>query len=491
MTGPSESQPGHYPPGHLEKDMNKQHYDLISIGGGSGGLAVAEKAAMLGANAAIIDPQRLGGTCVNNGCVPKKVMWYAAELAHAVDEARGFGIPARRDRTDWQTLLSGRDRYVYDINTYWDSYVRERGITHIQGYATFVDARTVEVNGERYSADHIVLATGSQPIVPPVPGAELGITSDGFFELQQQPARVAVIGGGYIGVELSGVLNALGSSVTLIALEDRLMERFDSMISAVLVNEMRCQGIRVHTGFQVTAVSRSAGGISVTSANEAEIAGFDTVIWAVGRRPNTHGLKLEEAGIGVSPGGIVPVDAYENTNVPGIYAIGDTTGKMPLTPVAVAAGRRLAERLFNNKADSRVDYDNIPSVVFSHPPVGTVGLTEDEARRRHGRDVTVYTSEFTPMRHALSTRGTSTAMKLVCAGKEERVVGIHIIGDNADEMLQGFAVAVKMGATKGDLDNTIAIHPTSAEELVTMKVPDVDQEAHDNVDNGLEWQEAS
>jgi glutathione-disulfide reductase len=470
--------------------MNKQHYDLISIGGGSGGLAVAERAAMLGANTAIIDPQRLGGTCVNNGCVPKKVMWYAAELAHAVDEARGFGIPARRESTDWQTLLAGRDRYVSNINNYWNGYVRARGISHIQGYAALVDARTVEVNGEQYSADHIVLATGSQPVVPPVPGAELGITSDGFFELQQQPRQVAVIGGGYIGVELSGVLNALGSSVTLMALEDRLMERFDSMISTVLENEMRRQGIRVHTGFQVTSLSRSACGISVTSANEALIDGFDTVIWAVGRRPNTRGLGLEAAGVAVSPGGIVPVDAYENTSVPGIYAIGDTTGKMPLTPVAVAAGRRLAERLFSNKSDSRVDYDNIPSVVFSHPPIGTVGLTEDEARRRHGRDVTVYTSEFTPMRHALSAYGTATAMKLVCAGREEKIAGIHIIGDNADEMLQGFAVAVKIGATKADFDNTIAIHPTSAEELVTMKVPDMTHDANHSMDNGLEWQEA-
>jgi glutathione-disulfide reductase len=471
--------------------MNKQHYDLISIGGGSGGLAVAERAAMLGAKTAIIDPRRLGGTCVNNGCVPKKVMWYAAELAHAVDEARSFGIPARREKTDWQILLAGRDRYVSNINTYWDAYVRERGITHIQGYATFVDARTVAVNGEQYSADHIALATGSQPIVPPVSGAELGITSDGFFELPQQPVQVAVIGGGYIGVELSGVLNALGSGVTLIALEDRLMERFDPMISTVLKNEIQHQGIRVHSGFQVTALSRSAGRISVTSANESHIAGFDTVIWAVGRRPNTRGLGLEAAGVAVTPGGIVAVDAYENTSVPGIYAIGDTTGKMPLTPVAVAAGRRLAERLFNNKADSRVDYDNIPSVVFSHPPIGTVGLTEDEARRRYGRDVTVYTSEFTPMRHALSAHGTTTAMKLVCAGSDEKVVGIHIIGDTADEMLQGFAVAVKMGATKADFDNTIAIHPTSAEELVTMKVPDVTHDVHHNMDNGLEWQQAS
>jgi glutathione-disulfide reductase len=473
-----------------KKDTNMQHFDLIAIGGGSGGLAVAEKAASFGKKVAVVEPRRLGGTCVNNGCVPKKVMWHAANLAHAVDDAADFGIPARRGKTDWQTLIAGRQRYISNIIDYWNGYVDDRGITRIEGYATFVNAGTVQVNGKHYSADHIVLATGSQPIVPPVPGANLGIVSDGFFELKQQPGRVAIIGGGYIGVELSGVLNALGSTVTLIALEDQIMERFDPMISAVLETEMRRQGIRVQTGFQVAALSESSDGIVVTSANEKTIAPFDTVIWAVGRRPNTRGLNLEAAGVEVLPSGVIPVDAHENTNVPGIYAIGDITGKMPLTPVAIAAGRKLAERLFKNKPDSRVDYDNIPSVVFSHPPIGTVGITELEARQRYGQEVTIYTSEFTPMRHALSTHGPGTAMKLVCAGKDEKIVGIHIIGDNADEMLQGFAVAVSMGATKADFDNTIAIHPTSAEELVTMKTPDITHQKHHNMDNGLEWQEA-
>ncbi|MGB5179237.1 MAG: glutathione-disulfide reductase [Gammaproteobacteria bacterium] len=471
--------------------MNKKHFDLIAIGGGSGGLAVAEKAAMYGRRVAIIDPQRLGGTCVNSGCVPKKIMWHAASLAHSVDDAPGFGISAQRGRTDWQALVTGREQYITSINSYWDKHVDDHGITRIHGKARLVDARTVEVDGRHYSADHIVLATGSQPIVPALPGAELGITSDGFFELQQQPRRVAVIGGGYIGVELGGVLHALGSSVTLIALEERLLERFDPMISSVLESKMLSQGIRVLTGFEVAALSGSAGDITVTSASEIALGSFDTVIWAVGRRPNTQGLWLEAAGVEVLPNGSVVVDAYENTRVPGLYAIGDVTGKMPLTPVAIAAGRRLAERLFNNKTDSRVDYDNVPSVVFSHPPIGTVGISEDEARRRYGREVTVYTSEFTPMRHALSTHPASTAMKLVCAGKEEQVVGIHIIGDNADEMLQGFAVAVKMGATKADFDSTIAIHPSSAEELVTMKAADGTQAAQHNHDSGLEWQQAS
>jgi len=471
--------------------MNTQHYDLICIGGGSGGLAAAEKAAALGAMVVLIDPRPLGGTCVNDGCVPKKLMWFAAEHARAADEAPAFGIPVQRGRTDWGTLVADRERYVRGINEYWDGYVSERGITRIQGYARFIDARTVAVDGEPISADHILITTGSRPIVPPLPGAELGITSDGFFELSEQPRRVAVIGGGYIAVELSGVLNALGSDVTLFAMEDRLLERFDPMIGAMLEREMHRQGIRVHTGFRVAALSRDAGGIRVRSATGPAPAGFDTVIWAVGRRPNTQGLALEAAGVDTAPGGFIAVDAFENTRVPGIHAVGDVTGKMPLTPVAIAAGRRLAERLFGGRTDSRVDYGNIPTVVFAHPPIGTIGLTEDEARRRHGRDVTVYSSEFTPMRHALSPDGATTAMKLVCVGDEERIVGLHIVGDGADEMLQGFAVAVKMGATKADFDNTIAIHPTSAEELVTMKVPAAVSEVHHGMDDGLEWRETA
>jgi glutathione-disulfide reductase len=471
--------------------MTMQHYDLIVIGGGSGGLAVAEKAAEYGRKVAIIETRRLGGTCVNNGCVPKKVMWYAASLAHAVDDASSFGIPAHRDRTDWMKLTAGRNDYINNINRYWNDYVEHSGIDRIDGYATFVDQHTVQVNGDNYCANHIVIATGGQPVVPPVPGAGLGITSDEFFQLQQQPGRVAIIGGGYIGVELSGMLNALGSQVTLVTMENNILELFDSMISTVLEKEMRRQGIAIHPNIQAAQLHRDADGITLTAVDGTVFSGFDTVIWAVGRRPNTRGLNLEAAGVEVLPNGVIPVDEYENTRVPGIYAIGDITGKTALTPVAIAAGRKLAERLFNNRPDSRVDYDNIPSVVFSHPPAGTIGLTESAARQRFAGEVTVYNSDFIPMRYALSSDGVTTAMKLVCAGKEQKVVGIHIVGDNADEMLQGFAVAVKMGATKADLDNTIALHPTSAEELVTMKAADTSHEIHHNVDNGLEWREAS
>ena len=318
-----------------------KHFDLLVIGGGSGGLAVAEKAAQFGKSVGMVEAGRLGGTCVNNGCVPKKVMWYAANLAHAVDGASDFGVPAQRGATDWQKLIAGRENYIANINRFWDGYVEDLGITRIDGYGRFIDASTVEVNGIESTAETIVIATGGQPIVPPVPGAELGITSDGFFQLEELPKRIAIIGGGYIGVELSGVLSALGSQVTLVTLDDRLLNLFDPMISEVLEQEMKKQGIDVHTRFQVTGLSRAEDGININSPDQ-DLNGFDQVIWAVGRKPNTSGLNLEAAGIEALPNGMIPVDDYECTNIEHVYAIGDITGRPQLTPVAIAAGRRLA-----------------------------------------------------------------------------------------------------------------------------------------------------
>lgn len=446
------------------------HYDLIAIGGGSGGLAVAERAAQLGQRVAIADPMQLGGTCVNAGCVPKKVMWYAAQTAHAVEDAPQFGLPTVLQRVAWQQLVQARDRYTADINRYWDAYVRELNIDWLPGRAAFLDSNRIEVDGRHYSAEHIVIATGSRPMVPPVPGAELGITSDGFFALQRQPQRVAIIGGGYIGVELAGVLQALQSEVTLVALEERLLAAFDPMISETLEAAMRDSGIALHLPWRVTGLARNGDRIDVLGADDARLRGFDAVIWAVGRRPNTDGLNLAAAGLAPATGGRIEVDARQRTAQPGIYAIGDVTARKPLTPVAIAAGRQLADALFGNRTDARADYENVASVVFAHPPVGTVGMSEPEAVERYGDDVTVYETRFTPMRHALGQgHARQTAMKLVCAGEEQKVVGVHVIGDGADEMLQGFAVALKMGATKADFDRTVAIHPTSAEELVTLK----------------------
>jgi len=469
--------------------MNMQHYDLIAIGAGSGGLAVAEQAAAYGKKVAVIDGGPIGGTCVNDGCVPKKVMWYAAQLAHAVDDANGFGVPATRGDTDWDRLVNAREQYIGNINNYWHSYVNDSGIDYIEGYARFVDATTVTVNGRLYTADHIVIATGGSPIVPPLPGAELGISSDGFFNLKQLPRKVAIIGGGYIGVELSGMLQALGSDVSLFAMEDSLLAQFDPMISEQLQAQMRSSGIEVHTAFLVDALEQTETGITVHSANR-QLDDFDTVIWAVGRRPNTHRLGLDAAGVKTQPNGVIPVDEHGSTSIGGIYAVGDVIGRTCLTPVAIAAGRKLADRLFNSEAYSPLEYENIPTVVFAHPPIGTVGLNEAEARLRYGNNVKVYSSRFTPMRYALSKHGAGSAMKLVCAGSDEKVVGIHLIGDGVDEMLQGFAVAVNMGATKADFDRTIAIHPSSAEELVTMKSAQEEQGAvNDEAYN--DWKQAS
>jgi len=454
--------------------MHDNHFDLIVIGGGSGGLAVAEKAAQLGKRVAIIETAKIGGTCVNNGCVPKKMMWYAAQLVHAVDDASAFGIPSQRGQTQWQQLVNSRDQAIRDINDYWADYAATLGITYIHGHAAFVNQHTVKVNDKPYSADHIVIATGGKPKLPPIEGAELGMTSDGFFELKCLPQRVAVIGGGYIGVELSGVLRALGSQVTLIASSDRLLHHFDPMISYALINEMQKQGIDVFLNQQVICLSRNrSDGIAITLGEERPesftLDGFDAVIWAIGRSPNVAGLNLQAANIAQRADGTIPVDELQNTNIAGVYAIGDVTGRAPLTPVAIAAGRKLAERLFADKPDACIDYHNIPSVVFSHPPIGTVGLTEPQARAEDDENITVYKTQFTPMRYAFSAHPMQSAMKLVCAGPDEKIVGIHIIGDGADEMLQGFAVAIKMGAKKSDFDQTIAIHPTSSEELVTLK----------------------
>jgi glutathione reductase (NADPH) len=449
-----------------------QEFDLLVIGGGSGGLATAQRAVEYGARVALFEPERLGGTCVNVGCVPKKVMWNAAEVAAALHHAPHYGFDVQVGGHDWAKLKSGREAYVLRLNGIYQRNLDKKGITTVRAAARLTGPNeVVDASGAVYRAKHIVIATGGRPKWPPVPGAELGLTSDGFFELEQLPKRVAVVGSGYIAVELAGVLRSLGSEVTLCIRHDAVLRHFDSLLGEKLMAALRASGVTVVTTMNTRALARSAdGSLTLEAADGRKLGGFDTVLWAIGRTPNVAEVGLQNAGVKLNAEGYIAVDKFQNTSTPGIYAVGDVTGQAELTPVAIAAGRRLADRVFGGMADRHLRYDVIPTVVFSHPPIGTVGLSEDEARKRYPNEpIRVYKSEFVSMFYALQSEKPQTAMKLVCVGADERVVGCHVIGLGADEMIQGFGVAVTMGARKRDFDDTIAIHPTSAEELVTMR----------------------
>jgi glutathione reductase (NADPH) len=449
--------------------VSEQAFDLISVGGGSGGLACAQRAAEHGAKTAVIEPHRLGGTCVNVGCVPKKVMWNAAGVALSVRDAADYGLDVKPGAADWAEIKRKRDAYVLRLNAIYERNLAAKGVAYVRGAARFLDAHTVEVNGNRLSARHMVIATGGKPMLPAIPGVQLGISSDGFFDLSERPQRVAVVGSGYIACELASSFQELGSQVEQFVRKDRLLTNFDVMLGKSLMREVRAQGMTVQEGVVPAAVREASGKKTLAAADGREFAGFDCVLWAIGRDANVAGLDLHQAGIALDDSNYVITDGFQNTNVAGVYAVGDVTGRAALTPVAIAAGRRLSDRLFGGKPDRHLDYNMIPTVIFTHPPIGTVGATEAEARAQYGDAVKVYIADFTPMYHALTTRKTHTDMKLVCVGPEQRIVGCHIMGTGADEMLQGFAVAIRMGATKRDFDDTVAIHPTSAEELVTMR----------------------
>ncbi len=446
--------------------MSDQAFDLLIVGGGSGGLACAQRAAEYGAKAAVIESHRLGGTCVNVGCVPKKVMWNAASVALSLTDANDYGFNVTVGDSDWPALKRKRDAYVLRLNGIYERNLAAKGVTYVRGAARFLDKSTVEVNGERITARHIVIATGGKPSVPALPGSELGITSDGFFSLEQRPKRVAIAGSGYVACELAGAFHELGTQVEIFIRKEHLLMSFDVMLGKSLMREMRDQGIIIHDHVVPAQVREDSGLKTLMAVDGRE---FDCLLWAVGRTANVSGLDLKQAGVAVDDCNFVVTDAFQNTNVPGLYAIGDVTGRAALTPVAIASGRRLSDRLFGNQTDRRLEYSMIPTVVFTHPPIGTVGASEAEARAQYGDAVKVYVADFTPMYHALTARKTHTDMKLVCVGAEQRIVGCHLIGTGADEILQGFAVAIRMGATKRDFDDTVAIHPTSAEELVTMR----------------------
>lgn len=448
-----------------------KHYDYLAIGGGSGGIASINRAAMYGQKCALIEAKELGGTCVNVGCVPKKVMWHAAQIAEAIHQyGPDYGFDTTVNAFNWKTLIANRSAYIDRIHNSYDNVLGKNKVDVIKGFARFVDAHTVEVNGEKITADHILIATGGRPSHPDIPGAEYGIDSDGFFALDDMPKRVAIIGAGYIAVEIAGVLNALGAETHLFVRKHAPLRTFDPLIVDTLVEVMNTEGPNLHTESTPKAITKNADGSLTLQLENGQTFAVDSLIWAIGREPATDNLNLGVTGVKTNDKGYIEVDKFQNTNVQGIYAVGDNTGAVELTPVAVAAGRRLSERLFNDKPDEHLDYSNIPTVVFSHPPIGTIGLTEPQAKEKYGDDqVKVYTSSFTAMYTAVTQHRQPCRMKLVCVGKDEKVVGLHGIGFGMDEILQGFAVAVKMGATKKDFDNTVAIHPTASEEFVTMR----------------------
>lgn len=449
-----------------------RHYDYLAIGAGSGGIASANRAAMRGAKAAVIEAKAVGGTCVNVGCVPKKVMWFGAHIAEAVKYSSSYGFDLTQQGFDWATLVQNREAYIERIHAAYHRGFSSNGVEFIEGFARFVDKNTVEVNGELITADHITIAVGGRPSRPHIPGAELGIDSDGFFALTKQPTKAVVVGAGYIAVEIAGVLHALGTDTHLLVRGDRPLRNFDADITDALLSRMQQDQLQLHTQAEVVKVEAAAEGrVTVYLKNGTILFNVDCLIWAIGREPATDKINLAAAGVARDEHGFIRTDKYQNTNVPGIYAVGDITGEAQLTPVAVKAGRMLAERLFNkNLPDAHMDYSLIPTVVFSHPPIGTIGLTEAEAVAKYGKDqIKVYRSSFAAMYNAITPHRALSTFKLVCQGENEKVVGLHGIGEGMDEVLQGFAVAIKMGATKADFDATVALHPTSAEEFVTLR----------------------
>lgn len=447
------------------------HFDYICIGGGSGGIASANRAAMYGARVALIEARAIGGTCVNVGCVPKKVMWYGAQIADALHLYAGdYGFDLGPSKLDWKRLVAGRQAYIDRIHQSYDRVLGGNKVQVISGFARFVETKTVQVGDQRYTADHILLAPGGRPTIPEIPGAEYGIDSNGFFALGEQPKRVAVVGAGYIAVELAGMLNALGSETHLFVRRHAPLRNFDPIVVETLVKVMAEDGPTLHTGSIPSKVTRNGEGLTLHLENGGS-ADVDCIIWAIGRHPATEDLGLEKAGVELDARGYIKVDAYQQTSTEGIYCVGDSMANgIELTPVAVKSGRMLSERLFNNRPKAKMDYRLVPTVVFSHPPIGVIGMTEPQALAEYGADsVKIYTSSFTSMYTAVTQHRQPCRMKLVCQGELEKVVGLHGIGFGLDEMIQGFGVAMKMGATKADFDDITAIHPTGSEEFVTMR----------------------
>ncbi|MFP6664560.1 MAG: glutathione-disulfide reductase [Deltaproteobacteria bacterium] len=448
--------------------MAQFDFDLFTIGAGSGGVRASRMAASYGARVAVAEESRLGGTCVNVGCIPKKLLVYASHFAEDFADAAAYGWSVAPPSFDWATLIANKDKEIARLNGIYQNILESNGVSIIHGHARVVDAHTVEVGGERYSAAHILLATGSAPVMPGGLGGELAISSNEVFHLAEQPQRIVIVGGGYIAVEFAGILHGLGSAVTQVYRGPLFLRGFDDDVREVLADEMRKKGLDLRFDTTVEKIEQVAGGLKVT-LNDATTLEVDQVLCAIGRRPLLQNLGLDEAGVVVDERGAVVVDEYNRTNVPSIHAIGDITDRIQLTPVAIHEGMALAATLFDGRPTA-IDHVDVPSAVFSQPSIASVGCTEAQARERHG-ELEIFRSRFRALKQTLTGSDETMMMKLIVAAEGRRVVGLHVVGPDAGEIVQGFAVAVKAGLTKEQFDATIGIHPTAAEELVTMREP--------------------
>ena len=450
----------------------KYDCDLFVIGGGSGGVRAARMAAQRGARVVLAEAAALGGTCVNVGCIPKKLYSYAAHFAHDFQDAAGFGWDVEPPRLDWPRLKANRAKEITRLNGVYQQLLSAPGVEVLRGWAQLVDGHTVKVRnaaGEKsITAAHVLIATGGTPSVPSFPGCKLAVTSDSMFDLDPFPKRLLVVGGGYIACEFASIFNGLGAQVTQLYRGEQVLRGFDADVRAFITQEMRKGGIDLRTGADVRAIHQAAHGLEVTLLDGSTVVA-DTVLYATGRVPNVNGLGLDAAGVAQGKQGAIVVDAHYRTSVPSVFALGDVTARLQLTPVALGEAMVVVDHLFGDKRRA-MSYEFIPTAVFTHPNIATVGLTEEEARETHEK-VTVYRSEFKPLKHTLSGNGERCLMKLVVDAQSDRVIGLHMVGPDAGEVVQGFAVAMKAGATKALFDSTIGIHPTLAEEFVTMREP--------------------
>jgi len=446
--------------------MPRYDFDMITIGAGSGGVASSRRSGSYGARVAICEELRVGGTCVLRGCVPKKLLVYGAQFADAFADAAGFGWTVPLPSFDWSALIAAKDKEIGRLSEIYIGMLKNSGVEIIDGHAAVVDPHTVEVAGRNYTAENILIATGSWPETPDIPGIEHVISSNEALDLERLPRRIVIVGGGYIAVEFAGIFNGFGSEVVEIIRREQVLRGFDEDLRVHLGEEMRGRGIDLRSSTQVGRIDKTPGGYRVTTTAGGRIE-TDWVMYATGRKPNTKRLGLAEIGVEMTENGAVVVDEWQRSTVKNIYAVGDVTDRINLTPVAIAEGRAIAETLFNDNP-IRMDHSDVPSAVFSNPPIGTVGLSEDAARRRYS-EIDIYQTRFRPMKNTLSGRAERTFMKLVIDAATERVVGCHMLGPDAPEIIQGLAVAVKCGATKRQFDQTIGIHPSAAEEFVTMR----------------------